>query len=47
MTTYIGIDWSSKKHDVCFVNAAGAAIARKVIAHTRPGLPSSSTSVSN
>lgn len=37
MTTYIGIDWSSKKHDVCFVNAAGAAIARKVIAHTPAG----------
>jgi len=37
MTTYIGIDWSSKKHDVCFVNAAGAAIARRVIAHTPTG----------
>lgn len=37
MTTYIGIDWSSKKHDVCFVNAAGAAIARRVIAHTPAG----------
>ena len=38
MITYIGIDWSSKKHDVCFVNAAGAAIARQVIAHTPAGL---------
>ena len=37
MITYIGIDWSSKKHDVCFVNAAGAAIARRVIAHTPAG----------
>jgi transposase len=37
MTTYIGIDWSSQKHDVCFVNAAGAAIARRVIAHTPAG----------
>jgi hypothetical protein len=35
---YIGIDWSSKKHAVCFVNAAGAAIARRVIAHTPAGL---------
>ena len=37
MTTYSGIDWSSQKHDVCFVNAAGAAIARRVIAHTPAG----------
>ena len=37
MTTYIGIDWSSQKHDVCFVNAAGAAIARRVIAQTPAG----------
>ena len=37
MITYIGIDWSAQKHDVCFVNAAGAAIARQVIAHTPAG----------
>ena len=38
MVTYVGIDWSSQKHDICFVNAAGAAIARQVIAHTPAGL---------
>jgi hypothetical protein len=37
MVTYVGIDWSSQKHDVCFVNEAGAAIARQVIAHTPAG----------
>lgn len=37
MITYVGIDWSSQKHDICFVNAAGAAIARQVIAHTPAG----------
>ena len=25
MTVYIGIDWSQDKHDVCFLNEAGAA----------------------
>jgi len=38
MVTYVGIDWSLQKHDICFVNAAGAAIARQVIAHTPAGL---------
>ncbi len=37
MITYIGIDWSTQKHDVCFVNTAGTAIARQVIAQTAAG----------
>jgi len=37
MTVYIGIDWSQLKHDVCFVNEAGAAIARVVLAHSPEG----------
>ena len=37
MTVYIGIDWSQLKHDVCFLNEAGAAIARVVLAHSPEG----------
>lgn len=37
MRVYIGIDWSQDKHDVCFVNEAGAAIARVVLAHSPEG----------
>ena len=33
MSTYIGIDWSQDKHDVAFMNGAGAIIARLTIPH--------------
>jgi transposase len=34
---YLGIDWSTKKHDVVVVNQTGAEIARLVIAHSPEG----------
>lgn len=37
MQIYIGIDWSEDKHDVVFMNAAGAPIARLTIPHTPEG----------
>ena len=37
MSIYIGIDWSQDKHDVAFMNAAGAIIARLTIAHQPDG----------
>ncbi len=37
MTVYIGIDWSQLKPDVCFLNEAGAVIARVVLAHSPEG----------
>ena len=37
MPVYLGIDWSQNKHDLCFVNAAGAAIARATIPHSADG----------
>lgn len=37
MVVYIGIDWSEQKHDVLWMNAAGAALAHVVIAHTPAG----------
>ena len=37
MVTYVGIDWSTQKHDICFMNEAGAAVARQVIAHSPAG----------
>jgi transposase len=37
MSVYIGIDWSEKKHDVLFMNPAGATLAKLVIAHTPDG----------
>src|SRR5205814_7552208 len=37
MPVYLGIDWSQNKHDLCFVNAAGAAIARATIPHSAEG----------
>ena len=33
MSIYIGIDWSQDKHDVAFMNAAGAIIVRLTIPH--------------
>lgn len=37
MRLYIGIDWSQNKHDLCFINQAGAILATKVIPHTQEG----------
>jgi transposase len=37
MTVYIGIDWSSKKHDIVFLNEAGGIIAYQTIPHTPLG----------
>jgi transposase len=37
MSIYIGIDWSQDKHDVAFMNAAGAIIARRTIPHQPDG----------
>jgi len=37
MQVYIGIDWSEKKHNVCFLNAAGAVIQELVMAHRPEG----------
>lgn len=38
MKLYIGIDWSSKKHDVCFMNPQGGVIQQIEIEHTQAGL---------
>ncbi len=37
MQVYIGIDWSESKHDVVFMNEAGAELARLVIPHSPEG----------
>jgi transposase len=37
MSTYIGIDWSKEKHDICILNEAGTPIARHIIAHSPEG----------
>ena len=37
MPVYIGIDWSQTKHDVCFLNEAGAPIVRQILAHSPEG----------
>jgi transposase len=37
MQVYIGIDWSERKHDVVFMNAAGAALAQFEIPHSPEG----------
>jgi transposase len=38
MAVYIGIDWSEDKHDVVFLNEAGAIVAQLRMAHTPEGL---------
>jgi transposase len=38
MAIYIGIDWSEAKHDVVFLNEAGAIIGQLTMAHTLEGL---------
>lgn len=37
MTVYIGIDWSEQKHQVCFMNAAGAVIQQLSVDHSVDG----------
>lgn len=37
MKVYIGIDWSEKKHDVCFINEAGDVLLSLSIEHTISG----------
>jgi transposase len=37
MRVYIGIDWSSKKHDVAYLNEAGGIIAYQTIPHSPLG----------
>lgn len=38
MPTYIGIDWSAQKHDVVFLNDAGAILGQLTRSHTPQGL---------
>jgi transposase len=38
MPIYIGIDWSENKHDVVFLNDAGAIVAQLTMSHTPAGL---------
>jgi transposase len=38
MPVYIGIDWSEKKHDVVFLNEAGAILAQLSMSHSPEGL---------
>ena len=38
MPVYIGIDWSENKHDVVFLNEAGAVLAQLTMSHTPDGL---------
>lgn len=37
MGVYIGIDWSENKHDIFFMNEAGAGIAQHTLPHTTEG----------
>ncbi len=37
MSVYLGIDWSENKHDVVFMNEAGASVAQLTIDHTPEG----------
>jgi transposase len=37
MSIYGGIDWSEEKHDISFVNEAGAELVRKRIEHSQKG----------
>lgn len=37
MSVFMGIDWSQEKHDVAFMNAAGAIIARLTVPHQPDG----------
>ena len=37
MSVYMGIDWSTKKHDIVLLNGVGAIIARLTIPHQVDG----------
>lgn len=37
MTVYIGMDWSEKKHDLCFLNAVGEVLYSLTIVNTPQG----------
>ena len=37
MTTFIGIDWSERKHDVIFMNDHGEAILHFTLPHSADG----------
>lgn len=37
MSVYLGIDWSEKKHDLCFQNEVGEVLLTQVIEHTPKG----------
>jgi transposase len=37
MKSYIGIDWSQCKHDICFLNDAGSILKQSVIQHSQTG----------
>lgn len=38
MKLYIGIDWSAKKHDLCFMNEQGGVLEQLEIEHNQAGL---------
>jgi hypothetical protein len=37
MTVYLGIDWSEQKHQLCFMNEAGAVIQQMSVDHSVEG----------
>lgn len=37
MTVYLGIDWSERKHDGCFLNDAGVVVVQLTIPHSPDG----------
>ena len=37
MNVYLGIDWSEAKHDLCWMNEAGAALAQQCVPHSVDG----------
>ena len=37
MNVYLGIDWSQMKHDLCWMNEAGAVVAQQTILHSADG----------
>ncbi|MBI3959776.1 MAG: hypothetical protein HY328_13280 [Chloroflexi bacterium] len=37
MPIYMGIDWSTQKHDVAFVNEKGGVIQTEIIEHSQAG----------
>ena len=37
MNVYLGIDWSEAKHDLCWMNDAGAVLAQQCVPHSVDG----------